>query len=261
MIEIEPFIARALLAGTLAASAAAALGCFVVWRRMAYFGDAVAHGALLGVALGAVIGVSHTMGALVACMSFVLFLARWRRMFSLDVLMGVAAHAALSVGVLAIAVGDRSLDLHAYLFGDILFAGIVDLGWLSVCAVLVFGFLIWNWRSLVLCSVNEDVAACEGVKVDRLNLSLLLLMALVVAASVRVAGILLVASLLIIPAATARQFATSPLGMAVMAVIIGIVSVFVGVGTSLHFDVPTAPSIVAFASLLFAVSLCFRRQG
>ena len=261
MTMIEPFIARALLAGTLAAAAAAALGCFVVWRRMAYFGDSIAHGALLGVALGAVIGISHTAAALVVCMIFAMFLAYWRRLFSLDVLMGVAAHASLAFGVLAISAGDENLDLHAYLLGDILFAGMADLGWLSVCAILVFGFLAWNWRALVLCAVNEDIAACEGVKVERINLSLLLLMAFVVAASVRVAGVLLVASLLIIPAATARQFAATPSGMAVIAVVLGVISVFVGVGASLYLDLPASPAIVAFASLLFAFSLFVRRQA
>lgn len=256
---IEPFIVRALLAGLGVAVVAGVLGCFVVWRRMAYFGDSLAHGALLGVALGLLYGLPLHLGVAIAGVAFsvVLVWLQTKKILAMDALLGILAHAALSIGVVAVSIAERQLDLHAYLFGDILFVNATDLYWVGGGGLAVLALLAANWQALILTTVNEDIAVSEGVNVRRADLLLMLLMALTVAASIRIVGVLLISALLIIPAATARPFARSPAGMAVIAAACGAVAVLIGLSGSLQFDIPAGPAIVTAAALLFAGSLSY----
>ena len=257
MGEIEPFILRALLAGAGVAATAGVLGCFIVWRRMAYFGDSVAHCALFGAAGGILIGAPVSAGMIAACVSLAALLAflRHKRYAEMDVLLGIFAHSALAIGVLAIAAAGKNLDLHSYLLGDILFVNDSEIFLVGVCAFLSLAFVAANWRALILMTINEDLAASEGIRPLRVNMPLMMLAALTAAASVRVVGVLLTASLLIIPAATARRFASSPGGTAVAAAAFGVCAVFVGITFSLHFDAPAGPAIVAASAAIFAASL------
>lgn len=257
MIELEPFIARALLAGAGIAATAGVLGCFIVWRRMAYFGDSVAHGALLGAALGILAGVPVNFGIAVVCVLFAALLSwmRHKQFAATDTLLGIFAHSALAFGVLAMSAAGQSLDLHAYLLGDILFVNDAELIWIGGSAAAVFLFLASCWRTLILTTIHEDLAASEGVRPLQINMPLMILTALVAAASARVIGVLLIASLLIIPAATARRFAKSPGGMAALAAFCGIAAVGIGISVSLHFDAPAGPAIVASAASIFFLSL------
>ena len=257
---IEPFLLRALLAGVGVAIMAGALGCFVIWRRMAYFGDSIAHSALLGVALGLLIGLHLPVAVLIVCASVALFLAWLRRLFAMDALLGIAAHAALATGVLAVSIAGKNLDLHSYLFGDILFVSTADLYWIGGSGILALIFLLTYWQPLILMTLNEDMAAAEGIHCRRINMGLLLLMTLIIAASVRTVGVLLITSMLIIPAAAARQFAASPVGMAFIAMLFGVISVFVGIFGSLYFDLPASPAIISFATVIFALSLIIGRR-
>ena len=258
----EPFVWRALLAGSGVAAVAGALGCFIVWRRMAYFGDSLAHGALLGVAGALLAGVPPKFGILAAgaAFSFLLVWLRRRRIFSADALLGIFAHSALAWGLVAVSIAGGQFDLHGYLFGDILFVSDSDLWWAAAGGVFAILLLAARWSSLVLLAVHEDLAACEGVNPFRANLLLTLLAAFVVASSVRVVGVLLISALLIIPAAAARPFARSPGGMAVLAALLGVFSVFAGLSFSLHSDAPAGPSIAAVAALLFVATLPFSRE-
>ncbi|MGI9298460.1 MAG: metal ABC transporter permease [Gammaproteobacteria bacterium] len=254
---IEPFVARALLAGAGVAATAGVLGCFVVWRRMAYFGDSVAHGALLGAALGLLAGVPVNLGIAAVCVIFAASLAwmRHKQFAATDTLLGIFAHSALAFGVLAASAAGQNLDLHAYLLGDILFVNDTELMWIGGCAAASFLFLAAHWRTLILMTIHEDLAASEGVRPLRINMPLMILTALVAAVSARVIGVLLIASLLIIPAATARRFAKSPGGMAALAAACGVAAVVVGIYASLHFDAPAGPAIVAAAAAIFFLSL------
>lgn len=256
---MEPFVLRALLAGAGVAATAAVLGCFIVWRRMAYFGDSVAHCALFGAACGLVLGAPVSAGMIAACVSLAALLAwlRHRRFAEMDALLGIFAHSALAIGVLAISAAGKSFDLHSYLLGDILFVNDSELFIIAACALLTFVFLAANWRALVLTTIHEDLAAAEGVRPLRVNMPLMMLAALTAAASARVVGVLLTASLLIIPAATARRFASSPGGTALFAAACGLCSVCFGIAFSLHFDAPAGPAIVAASSAIFAASLPF----
>lgn len=256
---IEPFVARALLAGIGIAATAGVLGCFIVWRRTAYLGDSIGHSALLGAALGVLAGISVNIGIAAVCVVLAVLLA-WmyhKKVAAMDTLLGIFAHASLAIGVLAIDATGQDLELHDYLLGDIFSVGDAELLWIGGCAAAAFLFLAVQWRPLILLTINEDLAASEGVNALRVNMPLMILTALVVSSSARVIGVLLIASLLIMPAATARGFAKSPVGMATLAGCCGIAAVCLGITAALYFDAPAGPAIVAAAATLFAISLLF----
>ena len=261
---MESFIIRALLAGATLAAVAGVLGCFIVWRRMAYFGDSLAHGALLGAAAGLIFGADWRLTAALVCALFAPMLVLLRRQGTLadDTALGVLAHGSLAFGLLMLSAADvPGLDLHSYLFGDILAIGDDDLLWIAIGGAFVLVYVAASWQSLTLMAVHEDLAASEGVRVLRSQMILTLLTALAVAASIRIIGALLITSLLIAPAAAARQFARSPGQMAAGAAMIGIIAVIAGVMASLKWDLPTGPAIAASCFVLFALSILFSRNN
>jgi zinc transport system permease protein len=252
------FLLRALLAGLGIAIVAGPLGCFVVWRRMAYFGDSLAHSALLGVALGLLLGFHLGLGILATCVAVALALVglQRQRRLTIDTLLVILSHSALSIGLVAISFTPAAgLDLNAYLFGDIFAVGDADLLWILGVGVLVLAVLIRVWRPLLSVIVHEELARAEGVPVERLQLVFMLLVAVTVALAMKAVGVLLVSALLIIPAAAARRLAQTPEQMAVAASAVGCVSVLLGLYASVRFDTPGGPSIVVAAAALFVVSL------
>jgi len=268
MATLDPFLWRALLAGMMVAAIAAPLGCFAVWRRMAYFGDSLAHSALLGVALGILSGMGVMPGVVAVCALFALLLLwlQQKKLLATDTLLGILAHSALSLGMVAISVLNApGLDLQAYLFGDILAVRTEELRWIAGGGALVLAVLLAHWPSLVLMTIHEDLARAEGVRTLRCQCVLMFLMTVAVAVSLHVVGILLMTSLLIIPAATARQFARSPEAMAVGAALIGILAVAGGLYASLTWDTPSGPSIVSSAAGMFffllPIGAAIRKRG
>ncbi len=255
---LDTFILYALAAGVGVALVAAPLGCFVVWRGLAFFGDALAHSALLGLAFGIALGVAPGAAVLAFAVLFALALAGLERFGPLasDTLLGILAPSLLAAGMAAAALlpGGR-LDLLGALFGDVLAVGPVDLAWIYGGGLVVLASLAWLWRPLIAATADADVAAVEGIAVGRLNLSLLLLLALTVALAVKVVGVLLIGALLVIPAATARSLARSPEGMAGIAAATGALAVVLGLAASFAWDLPAGPAIVLAAALLFALSL------
>lgn len=253
---LDDFLIRAGLAGLGVALAAGPLGSFVVWRRMAYFGDATSHAAILGVALALAtdlpIGLG-TLGVALAMAAAVSVLAA--RGWAMDTTLGVLAHSALALGLLAVSFlhGVR-VDLSAYLFGDILAVSRADLGFIWGGAGLVLLLILWRWSALLTATLSEDLAHASGINPDRERLILTLALALTVAVALKVVGALLITALLIIPAAAARGLARSPEAMAVMAALIGAASALGGLQLSLHYDTPAGPSIVAIAAAIFVLS-------
>ncbi|MDE0944505.1 MAG: metal ABC transporter permease [Alphaproteobacteria bacterium] len=255
---MEDFMLRAVLGGIGVAGVAGPLGCFVIWRRMVYFGAALAHSALLGVALGLAIGVPADLGIAVLCLMMALgFLALDRsRLVASDTLLGILAHASLALGLLALALMEGlRVDLMSYLFGDILALNMIDLAVIYGLMTVVLGLLMVYWRPLLSATVDEDLARVEGIATGRLKLIFTLLMAVVIAVGMKVVGILMVISLLIIPAAAARRLATNPERMAVLAAFIGVLSVILGLAGSYLWDLPSGAAIVAAAAILFLLSL------
>ncbi len=263
---LDDFFVRALLAGLGLAALAGPLGCLIVWRRMAYFGDTMAHAALLGVALGFLLEINLTLGVFLAATGVALSLLILQRQdaLSTDALLGILSHSTLALGLVLLALMHWvRIDLMAYLFGDILSVSKTDLAIVAGVMVLVLALLAWFWRPLLAATVDEDLARAEGMAPKRARILLMLVLALTIAIAMKIVGVLLITSLLIIPAATARRFAASPEQMAVMASIAGMLGVAGGLFGSLRFDTPSGPSIVVAALLLFLASripgLKFRR--
>ncbi len=255
---MDSFLVTALVAGLGVAVFMAPLGAFVVWRRMAYFGDALAHSALLGVALGFLFGINANFAVIAVCVSLALALVglRQSKLLADDTLLGILSHSALSLGLVAIAFMETlRIDLMAYLFGDILAVSWDDIAWIYGGGALALAGLIRMWRPLVAITVHEELARVEGVKAFRIQLAFMLLIAVVIAVAMKVVGVLLITALLIIPPAAARRLARTPEHMAVMAAVAGCAAVGLGLWGSVAFDAPSGPSIVVAALALFAASL------
>lgn len=250
------FVLYALFAGIALALVAGPLGSFIVWRRMSYFGDTLAHSALLGIALGLITGSNPQLSIIISCLlfAFILTLLDRRPSLSTDALLGILAHSSLALGIVVLALADSvRVDLEAYLFGALLTIGNADLIWILLVVALVAATLFWLWNDLVSITVHAEIAEIEGANVNRLNLTLVMLIALTIAVSMKIVGVLLVTSLLIIPPAAARSMAQTPEQMAAKASLIGVISVLLGLVSAFYFDVPVGPSIVVVATLIFLV--------
>ncbi len=254
---LDDFFIRALLAGIGLAILAGPLGCLIVWRRMAYFGDTMAHAALLGVVLGFLLEINLTLGVFLTALGVALSLLvlQQQKGLSTDALLGILSHSTLALGLVLLALMRWvRVDLMGYLFGDILSVSKTDLAVIAGVLVLVLGLIIWIWRPLLAATVDEELAEAEGLAPVRARFLFMLALAIVIAIAMKIVGILLITSLLVIPAATARRFSKSPEQMAVMASIAGIIAVIGGLSGSLQFDTPSGPSIVVAALLLFLLS-------
>lgn len=253
---LDDFFTRAILAGLGVALAAGPLGCFVVWRRLAYFGDATAHAAVLGVALALAFSMPVMLGALFVALLMALAVTLLSgRSYTSDTLLGVLSHSALAAGIVGVTLMPGvQLDLMGFLFGDILAVDRNDLALIWAGAVLVVALVIWRWQALLTSTLNPDLAYAAGLDPRREALILTLALAVVVAVAIKVVGALLIGAMLIIPPAAARPLSGTPERMAVVAVLLGMLSVFAGLQGSFMWDVPTGPSIVVAAALLFVLT-------
>jgi zinc transport system permease protein len=253
---IDDFLLRALIGGVVVAIVAAPFGVFIVWRRLAYFGDTLAHSALLGVALGILLQINMNVAVVAVCLTVavLLFLFQRQRQLADDTLLGILAHSSLSLGLVFLALFQSvRVDLMAYLFGDILAISRVDIGWILLAGSLSLLVLIKLWKPLLLITVHEDIARIDGVRVDLVKLTFVCLLAILVAVMMKIVGLVLVTALFIIPAAAARRVSRSPEMMALVASLIGAVSVTVGLAGSYRWDTPAGPSIVLAAAALFGL--------
>lgn len=258
---LDDFMVRATLAGVGVALAAAPLGCFVVWRRMAYFGDATSHAAILGIALSLALSLSVFTGALAVALVMALTVSALSgKGYAMDTLLGVMAHSALAIGLVAVSFlqGVR-LDLMAYLFGDILSVSKSDLMVIWGGAALVIALMTFRWSPLLAATLNADLAMASGINPKREQLILTVCLAVVVAVAIKVVGVLLIVAMLIIPAAGARPLARNPESMAVIAAVFGALSAILGLRMSLIYDTPAGPSIVCVAAGLFVSGLVLGR--
>lgn len=257
------FLLNALLAGLALALVAGPLGSFVVWRRMAYFGDTLAHAALLGVAVGLLLDVSPTLAVTVGCVLLAVLLVtlQQRQPLAADTLLGILAPSTLSLGLVVLSFNrEVRIDLLGYLFGDLLAVGPSDLLWIVAGSALVLACLLALWRQLLAVTVHEELAQVEGLPVAGLRLALVLLIALVIAVAMKIVGVLLITSLLIIPAAAAQRHSRTPEQMAFGASLLGMLAVGGGLSLSWFEDTPAGPSIVVCAASLFLLSLALPRR-
>jgi zinc transport system permease protein len=255
---LDDFFTRALVAGIGLALVTGPLGCFIVWRRMAYFGDTMAHSALLGVALSFLLNLNLTLGVFVvaALVSVALvLLQRWQTL-STDALLGILSHSTLAVGLVLVAFMTWvRIDLMGFLFGDILAVSAIDILVIYAGGAVVLLVLALIWRPLLAGTVNAELAEAEGMRPEVTRIVFMLLLAVVIAIAMKLVGVLLITSLLIIPAATARRLAVTPEQMAVLSALVGAAAVTGGLFGSLTYDTPSGPSIVVAALILFVLAI------
>ena len=252
---LDDFMVRAFLAGLGLALVSAPLGCFVVWRRMAYFGDATAHAAMLGVALSLAIETDVFFGALIFAIIMAWLTTQLSgRNYAMDTLLGVFSHSFLAVGLVIVSfISGVRIDLMAYLFGDILAVSKSDLGVIWVGTLVVLGLIIWRWKPLFLTTLNEELSYASGFNPKREQLFLTIALGITVAVSIKVVGVLLITAMLIIPAASARNIARDPEMMVLVAGVVSCISVILGLRSSYVFDTPPGPTIVCVALAIFIV--------
>ena len=252
MIEI---ILPALIGGLGVALVAGPLGCFLVWRRMAYFGDTLAHSALLGIALGMALSVNLNLAVVVVCvlMAVGLVFLLQQRQIAGDTLLGILAHSSLSLGLIVVSLMKSRLDLSAFLFGDLLAIGNSDLQAIYIGGAIILIALKLLWQPLLAITVSEELAQTDGIPVAATRMALMVLMALVIAVAMKLAGVLLITALMIIPAATSRRLSSTPEQMAVKASLLGCIAVILGLIFSYNFDTPLGPSIVVCCTFIFII--------
>lgn len=260
---LDDFYIRAMLAGVLVAILAAPFGCFVVWRRMAYFGDTMAHSALLGITVALLLDIHVNIGifviAVITALSMVVL--QKRSDLSNDTLLGILSHSSLALGLLAVGfMSGSNVDILSYLFGDVLSVGKQDVVIIATTTLISLAILVFIWKPLLASTVNEELAVAEGSKPQHIQLIYLLLLAAVIAVTVRIVGVLLITALLVIPAATARRFAGSPEGMALTASVVGAMAVIAGLAASLQWDTAAGPSIVVATLAMFLLSSVIPRR-
>lgn len=258
---MDEFILRALIGGIGIAIISGPVGCFIVWQRMAYFGAALSHATLLGIALGLFWHINQTLAMMgvAVILSMLLLIMSKHRQFSSDTLLGVLSHASLALGLVVLSLLPQvRIDLLAYLFGDILAISWDDILLIYLGMSLILIVLGFIWRPLLMLTLDQDLAVVDKINEPRTRFIFLLILSAVIAISMQLVGVLLIISLLIIPAASARRFSKSPEQMALLAVIFGILSVLAGLCASYYFDTPAGPSIVLSASLFFAFSMIKR---
>lgn len=261
-IMLDDFLVRAALAGIGLAAIAGPLGCFVVWRRLSYFGDTLAHAALLGVAFSLLFNVSVVLAVFLVALVAGLLLALLQRNSALasDAILGLLSHGALAAGLLALSLmAWVRFDIMGLLFGDLLAVTRGDLAILYGGGALVLLLLWWFWKPLFAATVNRDVAAAEGMRPERAELLFVILLAAVVAIAIKIVGVLLVTAMLIIPAAASRRLSATPLQMVLLSVGAGIAAVAAGLWGSWQWNTPSGPSIIAAAALLFLAGLVLPR--
>ena len=255
MIEL---LLPSLLAGLSLTCLTGPLGTFVVWRRMSYFGDTLSHAALLGVAFGFLLNINLFYAIILVTLILAIGLL-WlesQKQLPVDTLLGILAHSALSLGLVVISLMNNiRIDLMGYLFGDLLSITMFDVYQIIVCVVIIGLLLVWRWNHFLFITVSEELAFSHGINVPITKFILTILLALTIGIAMKFVGALIITALLIIPAATAKYYAKNPDSMAIIAILIGMISIIGGILFSLFYDTPTGPSVVLSNTCLFFISL------
>ena len=259
----EDFIIRALLAGCVLALVTGPLGCFIIWKKMAYFGDTLGHSALLGVALAVALKIEAMIGIFIiaAAISMLVIALRRTKLFSNDTALGILSHSALALGLIAISVSDNSgaIQLNSLLFGDILAVSNADV-WTSFGVAIIIGIILYKlWDSLIATTISEEIAMVEGLGTKWGELIFMILCSGLIAVAMKITGILLISALLVIPAAAARIFARSPEQMAIIASLAAVLSIICGLMISLKLDLPSGPAIITAAAMLLLGAIVVRK--
>ena len=261
---LDDFFIRALIAGIGIALVAGPLGCFVIWRRLSFFGDTLSHSALLGVTLALSFDINIALSVFFVSSAVALVLLKLQKTTNLpgDALLGLLAHSSLAVGLVVISfLSFIRFDIMGLLFGDILAVAPNDIFIIWIGGVLILLVLKIIWKPLFASTVNYELAEAEGLNPDRSKAIFTILLAAVIAISIKMVGLLLITGMLIIPAAMARNMSDSPQKMVIFSVIGGLLSVILGLFSSLEFNTSSGPSIIVASLILFILSLLNIKQS
>ena len=259
---LDDFLVRALIAGIGIALDAGPLGCFVVWRRLSFFGDTLAHSALLGVLLSITFNINVSIRIFAVSSLVALLLLNFQKSTNLagDSLLGLISHSSLAIGLVILGfLSFIRFDIMGVLFGDILSVNTNDILAVWIGGGLILIVLWYIWKPLFASTVNFELAEAEGMRPERVNAIFTILLAALIAISIKMVGVLLITGLLIIPTAMARNLSNNPKQMVILSIIGGLLSVFIGLYASLEINTASGPSIVTVALVLFILSL-FRVQ-
>lgn len=245
---ISGFLLNGIIGGLIIALISGILGSFVLWKRMSYFGDALSHSAFLGVALGLLWGINLPLSVAIVAIIFALIFSNNKVIYSSDTILGILSYSALSLSIVISSYSNIKIDLMSYLFGDILTININDIYALIISAIIIVMWVYINWQKLILLCISYELLQAEGVNARQLKLVFSLILALFVAVSFKIVGILLITAMLIIPAAGALNISHTPLQMIIFSIIIGFISVMIGLTGAVFFDVPTGPAIILLGS-------------
>ena len=255
---LDDFLVRAIIAGIGIALVTGPLGCFVVWRRFSFFGDTLAHSALLGVLLSISLNINVSLTIFVVSSLVALILLRLEKSTNLagDSLLGLISHSSLAIGLVILGfLSFIRFDVLGVLFGDILSVNTNDLLFIWIGGGLILAVLFYIWKPLFASTVNYELAEAEGMNPERVNAIFTILLAALIAISIKMIGVLLITGLLIIPTAMARNLSNNPKQMVVLSIIGGLLSVFIGLYASFEINTASGPSIVVVALILFILSL------
>ena len=255
---MDDFILRALLAGVGLSLITGIIGCFLIWRRMSYFGDSLSHSALLGIALGLLFGIDINWTILLVAAAFAILLTYMesKHFLSTDTILGILAHGSLAIGMIVVGFLDNpDIDLHDFLFGDILDVTWRDLAYIYIAAVIVYSVMRINWHKFIMLTISRDLAGLQGINNFKYQLLFIFLLALTISVTIKIIGVLLATSMLIIPAAAGRNLAYSPISMCIASIVIGLFSIFIGIFCSYQFSTPSGPSIVLAGIFIFILIL------
>jgi zinc transport system permease protein len=254
----DDFLFRAFVAGIGLAIITGPLGCFIVWRRLSYFGDTLAHSALLGVVIAYALSFNIVLSVFIisGVISLSLLYLQKKTFLPNDALLGLLAHSVLAIGLVLLGIlSFIRIDLMGLLFGDILSVNLNDLLIVWIGGAIVLGSLILIWRPLFAGTVNLELAKAEGLNSELANTIFTLLIAGVIAISIKIVGILLITGLLIIPASASRNLSSTPIQMAIIASIIGVISVAFGLYSSMTWNSSTGPTILSVSLVIFILTL------
>ena len=235
------------------------IGSFVLWKKLSYFGDTIAHSALLGVTLAMIMHVHHIIGILLIATLPSLMLLQLRNYYTKDMLFNITSNSSLALAsiILSIIPLSNTNVITSMLFGDVLAIDYSDIIVLYIATISIATIIACQWKKWLLITISTDLAIVAKLNTKILEIEFMILLSILIAVSINIIGILLITSLLIIPAATARVIIKTPIQMIVLSSILCFTSSICGLFASYTFDIPAGPSIIMMSTaILIATNLC-----
>ncbi len=253
------FIIYGILGGIGLVFSLSILGNFIVWKRMSYIGDSIAHTSLLGIAIGVLSSVMPEISIIAVCFALSVLLIFINKKFNIskDALLILNTQFALALGFIIISLMNSNSNLYKYLFGSILSITINDIIIIYVLSVMVFLYVFKNWQKLLLLTINEEVAISEGINSTKHDIIFVFVLSCVIAFSIKLAGALLIPSLTIIPAIIAHSLAKSPLQAVIISFFTGSLAVICGILISMYINVSSSALITVILCSMVLIKVIY----